>query len=172
MILTCRPWNNNLTFSKLSTFGVDMTNLSRQIYPIAICNINVQLILWNVRKILLVLAFVLVPYYLMFCACNVLLLNTTCQYLDIRSYVYPWILFMSALFVTVSTNTVFSTLVMFAELTRILNHIMAVGAHILDVGANTPFVWLFEEREKVDMENNTAHFMILGILLFIMIINI
>ena len=38
---------------------------------------------------------------------------------------------------------------MFAELTRILNHIVAVGAHILDVGANTPFVWLFEEREKV-----------------------
>ena len=45
--------------------------------------------------------------------------------------------------------TVFYTLVMFAELTRILNHIVAVGAHILDVGANTPFVWLFEEREKV-----------------------
>ena len=44
---------------------------------------------------------------------------------------------------------VFYTLVMFAELTRILNHIVAVGAHVLDVGANTPFVWLFEEREKV-----------------------
>ena len=44
---------------------------------------------------------------------------------------------------------ILTTLVMFAEITRILNHIMAVGAHILDVGANTPFVWLFEEREKV-----------------------
>ena len=44
---------------------------------------------------------------------------------------------------------VVTSLVMFAEITRILNHIMAVGAHILDVGANTPFVWLFEEREKV-----------------------
>ncbi len=38
---------------------------------------------------------------------------------------------------------------MFAEITRLLNHIMAVAAHILDVGANTPFLWLFEEREKV-----------------------
>ena len=46
---------------------------------------------------------------------------------------------------------VVSSLVMFAEITRILNHIMAVGAHILDVGANTPFVWLFEEREKVTL---------------------
>jgi len=44
---------------------------------------------------------------------------------------------------------ILTILVMFAEITRILNHIMAVGAHILDVGANTPFVWLFEEREKV-----------------------
>ena len=39
--------------------------------------------------------------------------------------------------------------VLFAEITRILNHIMAVGSHVLDVGATTPFVWLFEEREKV-----------------------
>ena len=38
---------------------------------------------------------------------------------------------------------------MFAEITRILNHIMAVASHVLDIGANTPFVWLFEEREKV-----------------------
>ena len=41
---------------------------------------------------------------------------------------------------------------MFAEITRILNHVMAVAAHILDVGANTPFLWLFEEREKVEKE--------------------
>lgn len=38
---------------------------------------------------------------------------------------------------------------MFAEITRLLNHIMAVGTHALDVGAMTPFFWLFEEREKV-----------------------
>ncbi len=38
---------------------------------------------------------------------------------------------------------------MFGEITRILNHILAVTCHILDLGATTPFVWLFEEREKV-----------------------
>lgn len=39
--------------------------------------------------------------------------------------------------------------VLFAEITRILNHIMAVGTHALDIGAMTPFFWLFEEREKL-----------------------
>jgi len=39
--------------------------------------------------------------------------------------------------------------VLFAEITRILNHIMAVATHALDVGALTPFLWLFEEREKM-----------------------
>lgn len=38
---------------------------------------------------------------------------------------------------------------MFAEITRILNHIMGIGTHALDVGAMTPFFWLFEEREKL-----------------------
>ena len=38
---------------------------------------------------------------------------------------------------------------MFAELTRIMNHLLAVACHALDVGANTPFLWWFEEREKV-----------------------
>ncbi|XP_066595304.1 NADH-ubiquinone oxidoreductase 49 kDa subunit-like [Prorops nasuta] len=38
---------------------------------------------------------------------------------------------------------------LFAEITRILNHIMGIGTHALDVGAMTPFFWLFEEREKL-----------------------
>jgi NADH dehydrogenase (ubiquinone) Fe-S protein 2 len=38
---------------------------------------------------------------------------------------------------------------LFGEITRILNHIMAVATHALDVGALTPFLWLFEEREKM-----------------------
>uniref|UniRef100_A0A1B0CDK6 Complex I-49kD n=1 Tax=Lutzomyia longipalpis TaxID=7200 RepID=A0A1B0CDK6_LUTLO len=38
---------------------------------------------------------------------------------------------------------------LFAEITRLLNHIMAIGCHALDVGALTPFFWLFEEREKM-----------------------
>jgi len=39
--------------------------------------------------------------------------------------------------------------VLFSELTRILNHLMAVTTHALDVGALTPFLWGFEEREKL-----------------------
>merc|ERR1712193_373324 len=39
--------------------------------------------------------------------------------------------------------------VLFAELTRILNHIMGIGTHILDIGGITPFFWLLEEREKM-----------------------
>ena len=39
--------------------------------------------------------------------------------------------------------------VMFSELTRILNHIMNITTHALDVGATTPLLWLFEEREKI-----------------------
>lgn len=39
--------------------------------------------------------------------------------------------------------------VMFNEITRILNHLLAVTTHALDVGALTPFLWGFEEREKL-----------------------
>ncbi|OZJ05922.1 NADH-ubiquinone oxidoreductase 49 kDa subunit, mitochondrial [Bifiguratus adelaidae] len=38
---------------------------------------------------------------------------------------------------------------MFGEITRILNHIMAIMSHAMDVGALTPFLWMFEEREKL-----------------------
>lgn len=39
--------------------------------------------------------------------------------------------------------------VLFSELTRILNHLLAVSCHALDVGAMSPLLWLFEEREKL-----------------------
>ncbi|PZN94233.1 MAG: NADH-quinone oxidoreductase subunit D [Alphaproteobacteria bacterium] len=38
---------------------------------------------------------------------------------------------------------------MFAEITRILNHILNTTTHAMDVGAMTPILWLFEEREKL-----------------------
>ncbi|KAG6855565.1 hypothetical protein H0H87_000911 [Tephrocybe sp. NHM501043] len=38
---------------------------------------------------------------------------------------------------------------MFGEITRILNHLMAVLTHVMDVGGLTPFLWGFEEREKL-----------------------
>jgi NADH dehydrogenase I D subunit len=39
--------------------------------------------------------------------------------------------------------------VLFCEITRILNHLMSITTHALDVGAFTPFLWAFEEREKL-----------------------
>ncbi len=39
--------------------------------------------------------------------------------------------------------------VLFLEITRILNHLLAVGCHALDVGAMSPCMWAFEEREKL-----------------------
>jgi len=37
--------------------------------------------------------------------------------------------------------------VLFAELTRISNHMLNIGSHVMDVGAMTPNLWLFEIRE-------------------------
>ncbi len=37
--------------------------------------------------------------------------------------------------------------VMFSEITRILNHLLALPAMAMDVGAMTPFLWSFEQRE-------------------------
>jgi NADH dehydrogenase (ubiquinone) Fe-S protein 2 len=39
--------------------------------------------------------------------------------------------------------------ILFGEITRILNHLLALTTHALDVGAMTPFFWGFEEREKL-----------------------
>ncbi len=39
--------------------------------------------------------------------------------------------------------------VMFAEITRVLNHLLWVGAHALDIGAMTIFLYAFREREDL-----------------------
>lgn len=39
--------------------------------------------------------------------------------------------------------------IIFLEITRILNHLLALTTHALDVGAMTPFLWAFERREKL-----------------------
>jgi len=39
--------------------------------------------------------------------------------------------------------------VLFAEISRLLNHLLNVPAYGLDVGAMTPMLWAFEEREKL-----------------------
>src|SRR4026208_2592795 len=39
--------------------------------------------------------------------------------------------------------------VLMAELTRIMNHMLNLGSHVMDVGAMTPNLWLFELREDL-----------------------
>jgi NADH dehydrogenase (ubiquinone) Fe-S protein 2 len=39
--------------------------------------------------------------------------------------------------------------VIFLELTRLLNHLLALSSHAMDVGALSPILWAFEEREKI-----------------------
>ena len=38
---------------------------------------------------------------------------------------------------------------LFAEIPRILNHLLNTGAFIMDVGATTPMLWTFEQRDKL-----------------------
>ncbi|MFN3588054.1 MAG: NADH-quinone oxidoreductase subunit D [Spirosomataceae bacterium] len=39
--------------------------------------------------------------------------------------------------------------VLVAELNRLASHFVAVGTYALDIGAQTPFLWLFRERENI-----------------------
>ena len=39
--------------------------------------------------------------------------------------------------------------VLFSEITRLLNHLLNVTTFLLDLGATTPMLWAFEEREKM-----------------------
>lgn len=39
--------------------------------------------------------------------------------------------------------------ILFCEITRLLNHLLALTTHAMDVGALTPFLWGFDEREKL-----------------------
>ncbi|ADQ16249.1 NADH-quinone oxidoreductase subunit D [Leadbetterella byssophila] len=39
--------------------------------------------------------------------------------------------------------------VLVAELNRIASHFLAIGSYALDIGAQTPFLWLFRDRETI-----------------------
>lgn len=38
---------------------------------------------------------------------------------------------------------------MFDELTRVLNHFLALASHAIDIGSMSPMLWTFEERERI-----------------------
>ena len=47
------------------------------------------------------------------------------------------------------TNNVSKVRTIYDELTRILNHLLALACHALDIGSMSPIFWGFEEREKI-----------------------
>jgi NADH:ubiquinone oxidoreductase subunit D len=47
------------------------------------------------------------------------------------------------------TSTFVQVRTLYDELTRILNHLLAVACHALDVGSMSSVFWAFEEREKI-----------------------
>jgi NADH dehydrogenase (ubiquinone) Fe-S protein 2 len=71
------------------------------------------------------------------------------DYVSMLSQEHSFILFLEKV-VNVKLNRNLSLIrILLLELTRILNHLMAITTHALDVGAISPFLWGFEEREKI-----------------------
>lgn len=76
-------------------------------------------------------------------------------YLDRLDYVAPmnqehaWCLAIERLTETEVPRRAQLIRVLFCEIGRILNHLMNVGSQAMDVGALTPNIWGFEEREKL-----------------------
>ncbi len=76
-------------------------------------------------------------------------------YFDRLDYVSPmcmehtWILAQEKLLAVAAPERGRWIRTMFAEITRVLNHLLNVTTYALDIGAITPSLWGFEEREKL-----------------------
>eukprot|EP01130_Rhizamoeba_saxonica_P005266 TRINITY_DN2114_c0_g1_i1.p2 TRINITY_DN2114_c0_g1~~TRINITY_DN2114_c0_g1_i1.p2 ORF type:complete len:412 (-),score=36.22 TRINITY_DN2114_c0_g1_i1:2556-3791(-) len=71
------------------------------------------------------------------------------DYVSMMFQEYAYSLCVENLFnYTVSVKNKYIRIVML-EVTRLLNHLLALTTHAMDVGALTPFLWAFEEREKL-----------------------
>lgn len=71
------------------------------------------------------------------------------DYVSMMAYEHTYSVGVESLLDLPASQTDQYVRVVFLEVTRILNHLMAVTTHALDVGALTPFLWAFEEREKL-----------------------
>ena len=76
-------------------------------------------------------------------------------YLDRLDYVSPmnqehaWCLAIEKLAGVTAPRRGSLIRVLYSEIGRILNHLLNVGSQAMDVGALTPILWAFEEREKL-----------------------
>ncbi|MBF0424881.1 MAG: NADH-quinone oxidoreductase subunit D [Magnetococcales bacterium] len=71
------------------------------------------------------------------------------DYMSPMAQEYPWVLAIERLLGIEAPPRAQYIRVIFAELTRILNHLLFLGAHGLDVGAMTMFIYCFRERERI-----------------------
>lgn len=72
------------------------------------------------------------------------------DYVSMMTQEHAFCLAVESLLKTTSNVAVYVQIrVLFDELTRVLNHLLALSCHSLDVGNMSPLFWAFEERERL-----------------------
>jgi len=72
------------------------------------------------------------------------------DYVSMMTQEHAFCLSVESLMKTLSYTSLYVQIrVLFDELTRILNHLLALSTHSLDVGNMAPVFWAFEERERL-----------------------
>jgi NADH:ubiquinone oxidoreductase subunit D len=72
------------------------------------------------------------------------------DYVSMMTQEHAFCLAVESLLKTTSSTALYVQIrVLFDELTRILNHLLAISTHSLDVGNMSPVFWAFEERERI-----------------------
>lgn len=72
------------------------------------------------------------------------------DYVSMLAQEHAYCLSIENLLNTTNYNSTFSYIrVIYDEITRILNHLLAVACHALDIGSMSSVFWAFEEREKL-----------------------
>jgi NADH-quinone oxidoreductase subunit D len=72
------------------------------------------------------------------------------DYVSMMTQEHAFCLSVESLMQTTSYTAIYVQIrVLFDELTRVLNHLLTISTHSLDVGNMSPVFWAFEEREKL-----------------------
>ena len=72
------------------------------------------------------------------------------DYVSMMTQEHAFCISIESLLGTLSYTAVYTQIrVLFDELTRVLNHLLALSTHSLDVGNMAPVFWAFEERERI-----------------------
>jgi len=72
------------------------------------------------------------------------------DYVSMMTQEHAFCLGIESLLGTTSHTALYTHIrVLFDELTRIMNHLLAISCHSLDVGNMSPLFWAFEERERL-----------------------